>query len=327
MTELDALYDAVFAAPDDEAPRQVLADALMEQGDPRGEFIALQLQSPRSQRSERRMQKLLERHRTSFLRGLEPMVLQPNPQSWERGFLTEASLLLEGLSFDVPDLATLRRVEVLSTPAVPTELASPHMRSLREVTIAPVSAIPVLFAADRPLPLETVGLSGPGDPRFWPDAMAEVIGAARSLPRLTQLVLHLNRSNVDEAGWIWKMPVLRQLKTLAFEGSFRGVPLHAVLPLLRDLPSPPTAVEFRGTGLSLRLRGAGFRVLDVTLEPPPGALVLCSMIDLLPADALDDLTVETTTPLEPTLVGSLRSAVRRLSLTNVVLPSAHSRMK
>ena len=37
------LFDAVAADPDDDAPRQVLADALLERGDLRGEFVALQL--------------------------------------------------------------------------------------------------------------------------------------------------------------------------------------------------------------------------------------------------------------------------------------------
>ncbi len=63
--------DALFAAPQDDGPRLVLADALQELGDPRGEFISLQLNPRRSQRSERRMQKLLERHRGAFLGPLE----------------------------------------------------------------------------------------------------------------------------------------------------------------------------------------------------------------------------------------------------------------
>ena len=39
----DALLAAIYAAPDDDTPRLVFADALTERGDPRGEFIALQL--------------------------------------------------------------------------------------------------------------------------------------------------------------------------------------------------------------------------------------------------------------------------------------------
>jgi uncharacterized protein (TIGR02996 family) len=40
---ISALFDAVYAAPDDDAPRLVLADALLEQGDERGELIQLQI--------------------------------------------------------------------------------------------------------------------------------------------------------------------------------------------------------------------------------------------------------------------------------------------
>lgn len=38
----DALYDAILAAPEDDAPRLVYADRLIERGDPRGEFIAVE---------------------------------------------------------------------------------------------------------------------------------------------------------------------------------------------------------------------------------------------------------------------------------------------
>ena len=41
--ELDALFAAVWMEPATDAPRAVLADVLTEQGDPRGEFITLQL--------------------------------------------------------------------------------------------------------------------------------------------------------------------------------------------------------------------------------------------------------------------------------------------
>ena len=39
----DALLAAIYADPDDDAPRHVLADALIDRGDPRGEFISMQL--------------------------------------------------------------------------------------------------------------------------------------------------------------------------------------------------------------------------------------------------------------------------------------------
>lgn len=47
----DALLAAIYAAPDDDGPRLVYADALTERGDPRGEFIALQIQHARGTKS------------------------------------------------------------------------------------------------------------------------------------------------------------------------------------------------------------------------------------------------------------------------------------
>lgn len=322
---LDALFAAVFASPADDGPRHVLADALMEAGDPRGEFISLQLQPRRTQRSERRMEKLLERHRTAFLRGLAPIVMPTSEamKCWSRGFLCEASVVLEGLHVDVPDLATLERLEVLFSPAAPLELASVQMRSLREVTRAALSAVPVLFDAPRALAVESIGLSGPGNLAQWPEAVTSLIGEARSLPRLSKLTLSTSRAQLDDARWLWRMPVLPRLRVLEFDGSFRGLPLAGLLGVLRDVEQPPAAVVFQAVGLTVRTRAAdGFRALQVEVEPPTGAVVFAAMLDTLAPDALDELTVMATAPLDPTLVGTLRLAAKRLRLTNLALPSA-----
>lgn len=324
---IDALYAAVFAAPADDGPRLVLADALQEAGDPRGEFLSLALQPRRTQRSERRMGKLLERHRTAFLRGLAPMVM-PGAEKWERGFLSEASLLLEGLHVDTPDLATLEKVEILYSPAPPLELASPHMRGLREVTMAPLTAVPVLFDAPRPLAITHVGLAGPGDLNAWLPSFTERIGVAASLPKLERLTLRASRANFDETDWLWRLPLLGRLRSLEFDGSFRGVPLMNVLPLLRQLEIVPASITFYGVGLSLKVRAADrFRSLQVEVEPPTGVMVFAAMLDTLTPDALDELTVTSLAPLDPALTGTLRMAAKRLKLTNLALPSAQSRMK
>lgn len=47
----NALLDAIYAAPDDDGPRLVFADALTERGEVRGEFISLQLQRARGTHS------------------------------------------------------------------------------------------------------------------------------------------------------------------------------------------------------------------------------------------------------------------------------------
>ncbi|MGV3623189.1 MAG: TIGR02996 domain-containing protein [Archangium sp.] len=46
-TDEGSLRAQILASPEDDGPRQVLADLLTEQGDPRGEFIAVQLQLAR----------------------------------------------------------------------------------------------------------------------------------------------------------------------------------------------------------------------------------------------------------------------------------------
>ncbi|MBL8911415.1 MAG: TIGR02996 domain-containing protein [Archangium sp.] len=318
---IESLFSAVFERPGDDGARQVLADALQEAGDPRGEFISLQLQARRNERSERRMQKLLDRHRAKFLRGLQGLVMPGGDRAWSRGFLSEATVLLEGLQVELPDLATLEKVEVVFSPAAPLELASPWMKSLREVSMAGLSAVPVLFDAKRPLAVESVGLSGPGDLLAWPLDTLTYLSRATSLPKLTRLSLDTNRVALQDDHWLWKLEVLPRLKLLELTGSFRGFPLAELLETLRRVEKPPHAVVFDGVGVSVRVRAADrFRSLHVELDPPSGVVVFTSMLQTLAPDALDDLSVVTNAPLDSALTGSLRMATRRLKLTNLELP-------
>ncbi|MFO0599515.1 MAG: TIGR02996 domain-containing protein [Myxococcaceae bacterium] len=75
-----ALFEAVYANPADDGPRQVLADFLLEKGDPRGEFINLQLHGG----DEKREKALLKQHGKTWL---EPFgtALGANVE-WKRGF-------------------------------------------------------------------------------------------------------------------------------------------------------------------------------------------------------------------------------------------------
>lgn len=320
-----ALLAEVYADPESDAPRTILADVLQQEGDPRGEFIALQLQARRTRRSERRMAKLLERHSDEFLGPLKSVVMPTPELRWERGFVSEASVVLEGLHVDLPALATLRSLEVLFSPAAPLELASVHMKSLRDVRMAAVSAVPVLFDGPRTLDVQHVGLSGAGDLATWADDLTDQIGRARTLPKLERLTLRSNRSNFADASWIWRLPVLPSLRSLLFDGSFRGVPLRDLLPTLRSIAKPPAAVEFHGVGITLRVRAAdGFRSLQAELDPPAGVVIFVAMLDALPPDALDDLSITARSKLEPALIGTLRLAARRLKLTNLELPSGRS---
>ena len=89
--DLVALEAAVFAAPDQDAPRLVFADALLERGDPRGEFIGLQFTRTKRRLTGLERQRefeLLEEHGTAWL---GPLALTLNKYVelvlFERGFV------------------------------------------------------------------------------------------------------------------------------------------------------------------------------------------------------------------------------------------------
>ncbi len=103
------LLAAVLADPADLTPRAVYADALQEAGDPRGEFIALQLAG----KSTRREKALFAAHRATWLGSLAK-VLAPSSQ-FANGFLRAAVLAVypRPLTKTQRDHVELRTVEIL----------------------------------------------------------------------------------------------------------------------------------------------------------------------------------------------------------------------
>jgi uncharacterized protein (TIGR02996 family) len=93
------LFDQVVAAPASMAPRAVLADWLLERGDPLGEFIALQLKRPGSKREVA----LRRAHEADWL-GPIHAIADGQSITFHRGFL--ASLHLEASYW--PDRAFLK---------------------------------------------------------------------------------------------------------------------------------------------------------------------------------------------------------------------------
>ena len=123
-----ALLAAVWAAPDDDGPRLVYADFLQEQGDPRGEFIALQCAKSLDVAGRKRMRELEREHKHKWLGPLEPAILETRPMAFERGFLAKCVVCAHwGLGpnddseprekkirtlFDHPAWSTLREVSM-----------------------------------------------------------------------------------------------------------------------------------------------------------------------------------------------------------------------
>ena len=104
--EIDALYAQIYARPGDDGLRLVLADALLELGDPRGELIALQCQASPTAQTTAREAALLRKHATAWLAPLAAMIRTQrlrDPRGkprFRRGFLAVATV--EGRSVDSP---------------------------------------------------------------------------------------------------------------------------------------------------------------------------------------------------------------------------------
>jgi uncharacterized protein (TIGR02996 family) len=184
--DLDRLWAECLAHPDDDGPRVVLADALLERGDPRGEFISLQLSSTLDDTQRKRAAALLRQHEKDWLGDLATVTKQ---RVWRRGFLEEAELA-RNASADTatwkraagdPRLATLRRLAKGASNEAHYEafVLSPAMRALRDLEVRTAGLIEQL--AELPRRIETMRFVMGLDPRVLAALIAnnERIGVTR----------------------------------------------------------------------------------------------------------------------------------------------------
>lgn len=111
------LLEAIYARPEDDGARAVYADALTARGDPRGEFITLQLAPKLTPAQRERMRSLLDKHERTWS---GPLTTVLEKRVYERGFLVAGEL---GYSFDVklhpsaPEWKTVERLQ-RATPKI-----------------------------------------------------------------------------------------------------------------------------------------------------------------------------------------------------------------
>jgi uncharacterized protein (TIGR02996 family) len=175
-TDMKALFEAVYTSPDSDAPRHILADALQETGDPRGEFIALQLAeaaSPATAGSVARADELLATHHKTWLGPLHSVVYRAR---FRRGFLDlleleprrKASAKMWEIHARDPQLMTVR---TLLRGRAPVKLEhsfilSPALISLRQVAVR-THAIATALAERLPERLEVLHVHDEKALREW----------------------------------------------------------------------------------------------------------------------------------------------------------------
>ena len=93
MTEEAYLLTAITEAPNDDGPRLVYADWLLQQDDEvaraRGEYLALACSTTRSPKRTARLKELLEKWETVWLGAIAPCIRE---QTWARGFVDACKL-------------------------------------------------------------------------------------------------------------------------------------------------------------------------------------------------------------------------------------------
>jgi uncharacterized protein (TIGR02996 family) len=185
-SEAELLAD-VYANPDDDAPRAVYADALLERGDPRGEFIQLQLAAAREPLDDAGRARLEELTASHGDRWLGPMAAFWYGAVYARGFPERVGSELGRkavASVTDPAWRTIRSLDpgfagpqwsAKEIRAIVTLLSAPNLgfvRALRRMTVEALPEIPAL-------PLRELEL-------YFFEA-ARLPQLARALPRFPQL--------------------------------------------------------------------------------------------------------------------------------------------
>ncbi|MGZ3451413.1 MAG: TIGR02996 domain-containing protein [Polyangiales bacterium] len=137
---------AIVAAPDDDGPRLVYADWLMDRGDPRGELIQLQCKIARlasgdedaddtsTRRLKLRVAKLLKTHGDAWKSPLAALVPMPTAITFRRGFVeslsTTARQLVEWGPALLEAAPVLRELHVTSSEDAPAFVGTPAIARL-----------------------------------------------------------------------------------------------------------------------------------------------------------------------------------------------------
>ncbi|MBA2544911.1 MAG: TIGR02996 domain-containing protein, partial [Deltaproteobacteria bacterium] len=291
--DLAALEHSIYANPDDDEPRAVLADLLQARGDPRGELIALQLAVAAGRGTDEgdaRIEELVRDHGRSWLGPLHEIAYRAELR---RGFLTRLELAgPEGAGAarweSIVEHPLLGTVEDLipgeSTGERYAELiASPAMTALRRIEVFDLAVIRGLERTHARL----VHIACPNIYAVGARFEDVVLPACARFETLRSIACRL-----EEVTYVMRSPIAARLTTLtvvgevtatlAFWRNFRRSIELVIAPHARLVGCTREDVEGRG---SIRARREDNRV--IIRVAGPWATAICEYQSLLPADRLE----------------------------------------
>lgn len=256
----DTLLAAIYANPDDDGPRMVFADVLVEAGDPYGELIALQLARARGgairTKAENRERSLLREAGTAWTAAL--VADHASQIELARGFPFRASTYRA--TYTPPAWATIEELGLATTATV---VASDQLRALRRLRAVPLEMIANIRLPE-PARLEELA----------------IVGSAWVLPQLADLATPLAPKRLglqgvvftalpELAGKLASWPIARRTSEIVLAST--GKDLQVALAILRAAPQL-ACVELLGA-FSFAFGTSGLRVrvgrdrLELALGP------------------------------------------------------------
>ena len=278
--DLDELLSMVYESPEEDEPRLVYADALMQRGDLRGEFIALQILG-KDAPSKRRAKHLASSCGRQWLGPLARAVA--SGFVFERGFLARcktdrrSSPLLASLAGH-PAWSTVTHFSGASSIGL-----HPGMRALRHLGVDFAAErsqgepwVDLLDRTERPLQSLSYTLS---------EASAaeelEMLAHCRALPQLKELEIVLLGVELAD---LMLHPVLSRLDRLAL-ALHNALGLASAPVLLRGAPAPEIAFEIGRSRIVASDPGRERRYTDIDayLHDIPSLEALGDLLEELPS--------------------------------------------
>lgn len=272
-------FAAVYAAPELDAPRAVLADLLLEQQEPLGEFIQLQLTRASGKRGTlKRERELLAQYRDKLW--------PEHPAGIARAYLhledTERGFPWNFRNASDPDEETLRRL-----------VKHPGWSTVRAYRGWPTQSLVELFPAEMPqlktiLDVTPEVLDGVRE-RSWPVeelSLSTDLGKTRAvtgLPRLKKLSITTERElSVVARELLGPSGLLERITEL--ELRTRSASLGHLLDALAEFPKQLLTVRTMGYPYPILSLTRGSKGLDVIIEVEQGGLedMLVQMNGLAP---------------------------------------------